>query len=72
MTGSLLFVTPVCRGIVLRLSQVSADFLLSTSAVDGFSWTAFEDWLVTFMATGNGRPEADRPGGDLPVRVHVP
>ena len=38
----------------------------------GVSWTAFGDRLVPIMVTGNGRPEANRPGGDLPVSVHVP
>ena len=70
VTGSLLFVAPISRGIVLCLSRVSADFLLR--AVDGVSRTAFGDQLVPIMATGNGQPEADRPGGDLPVQVHVP
>ena len=70
VTGSLLFVTPVRRGIVLRLSRVSADFLLW--AVDGVSRTALGDRLVAIMATGNGWPDTDRPGGELPVRVHVP
>ena len=70
VTGSLLFVIPVHRGIVLRLSRVSADFLLW--AVDGVSRTACGDRFVPIMATGNSRPEANRPGGDLPARVHVP
>ena len=40
--------------------------------MDGVSRTTFRDRLVAIRATGNGRPEANRPGGDLPVRVHVP
>ena len=44
VTGSLLFVTPVCCGIVLRLSRVSADFLLC--AVDSVSRTAFVDQFM--------------------------
>ena len=70
MTRSLLFAAHVRCGIVLRLLRVSADFLLW--AVDGVSRTSLGDRLVLSMATGNGRPEANRPGGDLPVRVHVP
>ena len=68
--GSLLFVAPVRRGIVLHLTRVSADLLLW--AVDGVSRTAFWDQLVPIMATGNGQPEANRPSGDIPGRVHVP
>ena len=44
VTGSLLFVTPVCCGIVQRLSRVSADFLLC--AVDGVSRTACVDQFM--------------------------
>ena len=69
VTGSLLFTTPIRGGIVLRLSRVLADFLLW--AADSVSRTTL-DQLVLCMATGNGRPEANRPGGDLPVWVHVP
>ena len=68
--GSLLFAAPVRGGIVLHLSRVLADFLLWT--VDGVSRTTSGDRLVLGMATGNGQPEADRPGGDLPIRRHVP
>ena len=57
VTGSLLFVAPINHGIVLRLTRVSADLW----AVDGVSRTAFGDRLVLIMATGNGRPEANRP-----------
>ena len=70
VTRSLLFAPPVRCGIVLRLSRVSADFLLW--AVDSVSWTTLGDRLLLCMVTENGRPEANRPGGDLPVRVHVP
>ena len=70
MSGSLLFAAPVRCGIALRLSQVSADFFLW--AVDGVYQTTLRDRLVLCMATGNGRPKANRPGEDLLVRVHVP
>ena len=66
VTGSLLFAAPICCGIVLCLSRVLADFLLW--AVDGVSRTALGDRLVLSMVTWNGRPEANRSGGDL----HVP
>ena len=77
VTGSLLLVAPIrhlaalgaCR-IVLRLTRVSADLLLC--AVDGVSRIVFVNRLVTIMATGSGRPNADRPDSDLPVLVHVP
>ena len=62
-------VTTLRGGIVLRLSLVLADILLW--AVDGVSRTP-GDRLVLCMVTGNGRPEANRAGRDLPVWVHVP
>ena len=40
--------------------------------MDGVSQTVFVDQFVAVMATGIGRPDADKPGRDLPVRVHVP
>ena len=70
VTGSLLFTAPVRGGIVLRLLRVLADFLPWT--VDGISRTTSGDRLVLNMATGSGQPKASRPGGDLPVWVHVP
>ena len=67
MTGSLLFVAPVRRGIVLRLSQVSADFLLC--AVDGVSRTAFgERWWPSWRL-GTAGPAPTSTAGIF--RVHV-
>ena len=38
-------------------------------AVDGVSLTDFVNQFVAIMATGSGWPGADKPGGDLLVRV---
>ena len=70
VTGSLLCATPVRSGTILCLPRVSTDLLQWT--VDSISRITSGARLVNGMATGTGQPEANRAGGDLPVRVHVP
>ena len=61
MTGSLLFVAPICPlaelsvcEIVLRMSHVSADLLMCV--VSSVSLTIVLEHCVAEMATGSGRP----------------
>ena len=77
VTGSLLFVAPVCRlagksvcEIALRVLHVSADSLLRV--VSSVSLTIVLEHCVAEMATGNGRPVVDRPGIYFQVQVQVP
>ena len=76
VTGSLLFVAPVCHlakfsdcVIVLHVSRVYADSLLYIVGSD--SLTIFWDNFVAVMVTGSGQPKADRTGMDYQVQVKV-
>ena len=77
MTGSLLFVAPICRltelgnyVFALHVSQVYADSLLHI--VGSVSLTVFWDHFVAMMVTGSGQHEADRTGIDFQFRIQVP